>query len=338
MVTIYDIAKKTGFSITTVSRALNNYSDVSEKTKKLILQAVDEMGYYPNSIARTLTTKKSWTIGVIFVEDLGVGIMHPFFSAVIESFKKYVEKFGYDIIFLSRNVGGEEKSYIDHALHRGVDGVIIVCSHDDDPEVKKLIESPLQTVVIDLYSNKTSVVYSDNVNGSELAVQYLHSLGHRKIAHIYGHQKTMAGVERLKGFLSVVEKLQLNIPDSYIKDGSFFSVDGGMQAMSELLELGDPPTAVFAAGDAMAIGAMKAVEAAGLRVPEDVSIVGFDDIELAQYVTPALTTIRQNTDLIGQSAAEVLLKQINNKNKVFSAVTIPVELMVRESARPLKPE
>ncbi|WP_017380506.1 LacI family DNA-binding transcriptional regulator [Paenisporosarcina sp. TG-14] len=331
MTTIYDVAKKTGFSITTVSKALNNYTDVNQKTKKLILDAVEEMGYYPNSIARSLTTKKSWAIGVIFVEDLGIGIKHPFFSAVIESFKKSVEKSGYDLIFLSRNVGGEKKSYIDHALHRGVDGIVVVCSNFDDPEVNKLMESSLPSVIIDLHSDKSCVVYSDNFRGSGIAVEHLYSLGHKRIAHIGGHKKTFAGSERLKGFMSTIEKLKLDIPETYVVDGGFFSFDGGYEAMRSLLKLSDRPTAVYIAGDNMAFGAMNAIKEAGLKVPEDISIVGFDDIELAKCITPGLTTIRQNTDLIGENASELLLKKINNKNKVNVAVTIPVELIVRES-------
>ncbi len=333
MATIYDIAKKTGFSITTVSRALNDYHDVSAKTKKIILEAVEEMGYYPNSIARSLTTKKSWTLGVIFIEDLGVGIKHPFFSAVIQSFKQRVEKIGYDLIFLSQNIGSEKKSYLDHAIHRGVDGIIIVCSNYDDQEVVKLMDSKIPSVVIDLHSNKSSVVYSDNFSGSEKAVEYLHSLGHQKIAHISGHKSTFAGIERLRGFKHAIEKLELNIPSSYIVEGGFFSYEGGYKGMKRLLELNERPTAVFAGGDMMAIGAINAIEDYGLNVPDDFSIIGFDDIELARFMTPKLTTVRQDTDLIGENAAKVLLSQINENNKVFSAITIPVELIIRGSTR-----
>ncbi|MFN7252655.1 MAG: LacI family DNA-binding transcriptional regulator [Anaerobacillus sp.] len=333
MATIYDIAKKTGFSITTVSRALNNYPDVSAKTKKLILDAVEEMDYYPNSIARSLTTKKSWTLGVIFIEDLGVGIKHPFFSAVIQSFKQRVESFGYDIIFLSQNVGSEKKSYLDHALHRGVDGIIVVCSNYDNPEVQNLMESNIPSVVIDLHSNKSSVVYSDSFSGSEIAINHLYSLGHRKIAHISGHTKTFAGTERLRGFVEAVDKLNLNIPSSYIVEGGFFSYEDGYDAMKVLLELKDRPTAVFVAGDLMALGAISAIKEVGLNVPDDISIVGFDDIEIAKYTTPKLTTVRQDTDLIGENAAKVLLNQINDNNKVYSAVTVPVELINRESTK-----
>lgn len=333
MTTIYDIAKKTGFSITTVSKVLNNYTDVSEKTKKKILEAVEEMGYYPNSHARSLMTKKSWTIGVVFMENLGVGIKHPFFNAVIESFKQRAEQFGYDMLFVSRNIINEKKSYLDHFRHRGVDGVVVVCSVSDDPEVKKLMESPLPTVIIDMHSSKSSVVYSDNSYGSVLAVDYLYSLGHRKIAHIYGHQETYAGTERLKGFIKAHKKYQLDIPKSYIVNGGFFSLESGERAMKELLSLDDPPTAVYAAGDNMAIGAMKAIRGKGLSVPDDISVIGYDDIEIAQHIAPPLTTVKQNMNQLGSTAADLLLDQINDKTKLNKAVTIPVELIIRESCK-----
>ncbi|WP_280770703.1 LacI family DNA-binding transcriptional regulator [Salipaludibacillus daqingensis] len=333
MPTIYDIAKKTGFSITTVSRALNNYTDVSQKTKKLILEAVQEMDYYPNSVARTLTTKKSWALGIIFVEDLGVGFKHPFFNSVIEGFKKSAEQCGYDLIFLTRNVGGVQKSYLDHAYHRGVDGIAVVSSNYDDVEIEKIMESSLPNVVIDLYSSKSSVVYSDNFHGSELAIDYLYSLGHRKIAHIAGHEKTFVGLERLRGFISAMEQHKLDIPESYITDGGLFSTESGYNAMKALLQLDDRPTAIYAAGDNMAFGAMKAITEAGLKVPDDFSVIGFDDIELAEHTSPALTTIRQDMDRIGEKAAEVLLKQINTKVKEVSVSTIPVTLVERDSTR-----
>ncbi|MCM3619000.1 LacI family transcriptional regulator [Sutcliffiella horikoshii] len=336
MTTIYDIAKKTGFSITTVSKVLNNYTDVSEKTKKKILKAVEEMGYYPNSHARSLMTKKSWTIGVVFMENLGVGIKHPFFNAVIESFKQRAEQFGYDMLFVSRNIINERKSYLDHFQHRGVDGVVVVCSISDDPEVKKLMESPLPTVIIDMHSSKSSVVYSDNSYGSVLAVDYLHSLGHRKIAHIYGHQETYAGTERLKGFIKALKKHGLDLPKSYFVNGGFFSLESGEQAMKELLSLEDPPTAVYAAGDNMAIGAMKAIREQGLSVPEDISVIGFDDIEIAKHIAPPLTTVKQDMDQIGSNAADLLLEQINEKKKISKAITIPVQLMIRESCGAVK--
>lgn len=336
MPTIYDIAKKTGFSISTVSKVLNNRSDVGEKTKKIINEAVEELGYFPSSSARTLSTKKSWTIGVVFVEDSGIGMEHPFFNAVIESFKKTAEKEGYDLLFASNNIGNETRTYLDHFIYRGVDGVVVVCSAMNTPDVDLLMESDLPSVVIDLDTRGVSVVYSDNIYGSELAVKYLHSLGHRKIAHIAGSNNVYVGMQRRQGYINTMKKYELTIADDYIVDGGFFTFEGGKTAMEKLLKLEDRPTAVYVAGDLMAIGAIAAIKEKGLSVPEDISIVGFDDIQIAKYMTPGLTTIKQDTSLIGKTAANLLISQINEKKKQFMSVKIPVSLVERDSCRPIK--
>ncbi|MEB1805901.1 MAG: LacI family transcriptional regulator [Bacillaceae bacterium] len=336
MATIYDIAKKTGYSISTVSKVLNNYSDVGEKAKKIINEAVEELGYFPSSSARTLSTKKSWTIGVVFVEDSGIGMEHPFFNAVIESFKKSAEKEGYDLLFASKNIGNEPKSYLDHFRYRGVDGVVVVCSKMNSPDVERLMESDIPSVVIDLDMRGASAVYSDNIHGSELAVDYLYSLGHKKIAHISGSKKLYVGEQRLKGFQSAMKKIGLLIPKEYIVDGGVFTYDGGKEAMEKLLKLEDKPTAVYVAGDLMAIGAITAIQEAGLKVPDDISIIGFDDIQIGRYMTPGLTTIKQDTTLIGKTAASLLIEQINSKEKQFMSIKIPVRLIERTSCRPIE--
>lgn len=335
MVTIYDVAKETGFSITTVSRALNNYPDVSDKTKNIILQAVDKMGYFPNSIARSLTMKKSFTLGVIFVEDLGIGMKHPFFSVVFEGFKKRAERFGYDLVFINRYIGNEKKSYIDHAYYRGVDGIIVICSNYNDPEVIKLIESSLPSVVLDVHSDKTNVIYSNNIFGCELVIDHLYSLGHRKIALIAATDNTFTGSERTKGYKLGLDKYHIPINEEYIVNGGYFSYEGGYEATKKLLKLNDAPTAIFASGDIMALGAIKAIADEGLVVPDDISIVGFDDINLAQHISPALTTVRQDAELMGKRAADLLINQINDKEADLSTVVLPVELIVRSSTKSL---
>jgi DNA-binding LacI/PurR family transcriptional regulator len=336
MVTIYDIARKTGFSVTTVSKVLNNYQDVSAKTKKIILEAVQETGYLPNSHARTLTTKKSWTLGVVFVESQGIGIKHPFFNAVIESFRQNVEIKGYDLLFASRNISNQKKSYLEHFMYRGVDGIVVICSNYQERQVQELIASPIPTVVIDLESDKTSVVYSDNTEGSKKAVEYLYSLGHRDIAHISSHPNNFAGEQRLRGYLQAMELLDLKAPESYIVSGehfSNFSRESGYEAMKKLLSLKQRPTAIYAAGDNLAIGAIQAIKEAKLNVPDDFSIVGFDDIEISQYIEPPLTTIKQDTDLIGKNAAELVLRQIDKKQKIVKSVKVPIDLVIRGTCK-----
>jgi len=336
MATIYDIAKKAGFSITTVSKVLNNYPDVSEKTRKKILDTIEEIGYYPNSHARALMTKKYWTIGVVFIEALDVGIKHPFYNAVIESFRKMVAESGYDLLLVSKNIDNKRKSYIERFQQRGVDGVIVVSPLNFDKEVMELLTHEIPSVFIDLNSKEVSVVNSDNQYGSELAVNHLYSLGHRKIAHIAGSQETHAGSERLIGFQQALRKHHLQIPTSYIVNGGFFDVESGKKAMQQLLTLGEIPTAVYAAGDMLAIGAIKEIRRQGLKVPEDISIIGFDDIDIAAHITPSLTTIRQNTELIGKQAAALLIQQMDMKKKIPLRITTPVELVYRESTMGIK--
>lgn len=335
MTTIYDISKATGFSPTTVSKALNNYPDVSEKTKQIILKKANEMGYIPNSHARILTTKKSWTIGVLFDEKLNVGIKHPFFSAILESFKKNVEMKGYDLLFISKDIGGDKITYLDHCKIRGVDGVLIITSDPNNEQIQELINSDFPCVLVDNESRKASSVHSDDTMGCYLAVKHLYSLGHRKIAHIYGSRDTFAGDLRYIAFLEALKELNLEIRDDYLVDGGYFTYEGGFSAMSKLLELEDLPTAVFAAGDLMAVGAISAIKEKGLRVPEDISIIGYDDLDICRYITPKLTTIKQNTDLIGENAADILINAIDKKNSRTSVI-VPVELVIRDSCKSLK--
>jgi DNA-binding LacI/PurR family transcriptional regulator len=332
LITIYDISKETGFSPTTVSKAFNNYPDISSKTKQKILDKAKELGYIPNSHARTLITKKSWTIGVLFDEKLNIGIKHPIFSAIIESFKKSIESKGYDLLFISKDIGNTKISYLEHCKIRDIDGVIIISSNFKNREIQELIDSDIPCVLMDEEDDKASTVNSDNLRGCFLAIEYLYSLGHRKIAHIHGSLDTYAGDMRKKGYIKAIEKVGLDIKEDYMVDGGYFTYDGGYKAMETLLSLDDIPTAVFVAGDYMAVGAISAIKEKGLRVPQDISIIGYDDIEICKYITPKLATIRQDTELIGENASTVLINSIGNKS-TRSSVIVPVELIRRESCK-----
>lgn len=333
MVTIYDIAKHSGYSIATVSKALNN-KNVSEKARLKIMDAVDELHYTPNSSARTLATNKSWIIGIVFDENLGFGLAHPFFSQVIEGFKKHVELYNYDLLFVSRHMGLQQETY-KHLLHRGVDGIAVIQSFGDDELRNSKLSIP--TVYIDRPTNEPGSVYSDNRTGSRLAVNHLVENGHTKIAHIMGDQTTYAGIERAAGFKDAMEAKGIDVREDYMISGGYFSQAGGREAMIRLLALDDKPTAVYAAGDEMAIAAIRVIKESGLRVPEDISVIGFDDIKLAQHIDPPLTTVRQDKELIGQQAAIMLLEKINNKDNGTNDIKkmVPVSLVKRQSVKRL---
>ena len=335
MSTIYEIAKIAGVSPTTVSKVINNYPDVSDKTRARIQKILNEENFLPNAQAQFLSTKRTWTLGIVYFEDLGVGLNHPFFSAVLEAFKKQADKHGYSLLFGSKNDRLKNDTFLEYFKYRSVDGIAIICTDPNDKETLELIESDFPIVVIDMFNKNTSTVTSDNVEGCNLAINYLYDLGHRKIAHISGasYSDNWPSTIRKEGYIKAMDRLNLKILDGYIADGVNFDVSGGYRAMKDLLKLKERPTAVFASCDKIAIGAINAIKEAGLSIPEDISIIGFDDIELAKYITPKLTTIRQKCDEIGKTTVDLLVEQINQKAKLKINKIISVELMERDSCR-----
>lgn len=340
MVTIKDVSKRSGYSITTVSKALNNYSDISESTKKKILDLCEEMGYVPNLSARSLITQKSYTIGIIFEEVTGVGLQHPLFSKILESFKNVVEGQGYDIMFLSNQMGNTNGSYLEHSKRKQVEGILVLtCDHASD-EMAALYNSTLPTIVIDYEREGVSNITSNNVQGVEQAVKFLQDLGHKKIANIYGGDYLYIGHLRKQAFERAMSKYDLEIKDEYQVSGEFFSKENGYEAMTKILSLDNPPTAIFAASDMLAIGAIQAIKEAGKSVPEDFSIIGFDGIDVGQLISPRLTTIRQDSIKMGKIAANTILQMINDKNKrrISDTVTVDTFLINGETTRINKDE
>jgi len=325
MVTIKDISKKSGYSVTTVSKALNDYSDISLKTKDKILKLVDEMNYIPNSQARSLVTQKSFTIGIIFHEISGVGLQHPLFSKILESFKSEVESKGYDLLFLSHSNGGKMGSYLRHSLRKQVEAIFILCAEFESAELFELYDSDLPVVMIDFEQEQTLNITSNNEQSIYLAVKHLYDLGHRKIANIHGGKNTYIGGTRKKVFEDSIMSLGLELKPEYLLEGEFFSKENGYEAMKNLLSLQEQPTAVFCASDMMAIGAIEAIKEAGKKVPEDFSIIGFDGIDAGQIVSPKLTTIKQDTVTMGKTAAKEILKMIDKKKRHSSGKSIVID-------------
>ncbi len=325
MVTIKDISKKSGFSVTTVSKALNDYSDISQETKDLILGLASEMNYIPNSQARSLVTQRSYTIGIIFHENSGIGLQHPLFSKILETFKSEVENAGYDILFLSHKTGGQMGSYLQHSLRKQVEGIFVLCADFYSEELFELYNSSLPTVMIDFEQDKIINITSNNDQAVYLAVKYLYDHGHRKIATIHGGRNTYIGGTRKKAFEDSLESLGIELKYEYLVEGEHFSKENGYEAMNEILKLKDQPTAIFCASDMMAIGAIQAIQAVGKRVPEDYSIVGFDGIDAGQIITPKLTTIKQDTVTIGKMAANEILKMITKRKRVNPGKSIVVD-------------
>ena len=333
MVDIRDIARLAGVSTATVSKVLNNYSEISEATKVRVLKIVEETGYIPNSSARALSTKRTWLIGIVYSESLKIGLEHNFFSGVLEAFKCEVESLGYDVVFIS----GKDIGYLKRCQVRNVDGVFVVTADMNDNGLKELLESNIKCVTTDVLYKSIPLVYSDNHQGSLSAIRHLIKLGHRRIAHIAGPTTSIAGQERLNGYKTGLAEFDIRFEPSLVVEAPGFDSDSGYVCMKALLDLPNPPTAVYAMCDLTALGAMHAISERGLKVGEDISIVGFDDVELASHTYPALTTVRQDRESIGKTLAQVLNRSINNE-KVDVVTMFKTELVERESTKVLKQE
>lgn len=338
MVTIKDISKITGYSATTVSKSLNDYPEIPKETRDKIKKFAFEMGYVPNISARSLKTNKSWTIGVIYEENSGIGLQHPLFSKILESFRKEVEREGYDIMFISKTPGGKQSSFYEHSLMKRVEAIFTVCAGYNSPEMQQIFASSIPNVVIDYVGTNTNTITS-GINQSVFeAIQHLKSLGHTKIAHIYGKDITYVGKERKRIFLDVMQKLELPIVNDYLVSGEFFSRAEGYYAMKQLLDLADLPTAVFCASDTLAIGAIEAIMERDLKVPQDISVIGFDGIDIAQMYRPRLNTILQDTKQMGILAAKLIFAMIVDYHKPTEAIIHEVEsiYLEKDTVAPVK--
>lgn len=337
-VTIRELARLSGVSVGTVSRALNGYPDVRDDTRERIQRLAEELEYTPQAAARTLVTRRSHVIGIVLDTfrhhaDLG----HPFFHEVLVGVKDRLGAAGYDLLLFASEQPGNgygPHSYLKRCDHHHVDGAVLMGVQADDTEVRRLASAPLPCVSVDVefQGPHSAWVSSDNQEAARLAVEHLKECGHRRIAHIAGSLDTTAGRDRLRGFQHAIERAGISYFDELVVYGDFH-YDSGLAAMERLLGLGEPPTAVFAASDMMAMGAMRAAQAAGLSVPQDVAFVGFDDIAVAAMAHPPLTTIRQEKTQLGELAAETLLRLMDDaaNGSVGPRLTLPVTLVARES-------
>lgn len=331
MVSMKDIALRCGVSVATVSKALNGQPDIGEETRNRIMAAAKEMGYMTNSAARALKTNRTYNLGVLFVDERRSGLAHEYFSAVLESFKVEAEAHGYDITFINHNVGGKPTSYLQHCLHRGVDGVVIACVDFNDPQVRELVDSNIPLVTIDRVFDNRLAVLSDNVRGVSMLVRHVYEKGHRKIAFLHG-ERTSVTNNRLIGFHRTCEELGLEIPDEYIIECVYHDPDRCAEATRRLLELPDRPTCILFPDDFSYIGGLNVLLEAGLRVPDDISVVGYDGIHLAKVMR--LTTYSQNTAALGKTAAERLISLIEHpKTTVLDRVLIEGGLLEGTSVK-----
>lgn len=313
MVTIKDISKACGVSPATVSKALNGYDDISAATIRLVKQTAAELNYTPNAAARLLKTSTSHNIGVLFVDDTMSGLTHEYFSYILNSVKEEAEANGYDITFISNTVGKKPMSFLQHCLYRNCDGVVIASVNFDNPGVHELVNSRVPVVTIDYGFDNVSSVISDNVEGAYNLASYLLDMGHRKIAFIHG-ELTSVTRKRLVGFNRALQERSVSIPAEYLREARYHDTESVRKVTADLMELPDPPTAIMFPDDISYLGGQAELTDRGLRIPDDISVCGYDGINISQMMNPPLTTWHQDAGRIGKESVRKLVEAIEHRD------------------------
>jgi len=332
-ITIKDIAKRAGVSHSTVSRALRMNNLVSDETARQIRQVAQEMGYRPSAVARSLKTKRTQVLGVIVSS-----ISDPFFSEILNGIEVSAQARGYSLfIAASQHDPIKERQIVQTMMEQRTDGVII-CSSSFSPEHgRQLLSYGFPVVVVNHQGSESFnySIYHDDVDGSSQITQHLISLGHKRIAYLGNSQSGKTTQDRLQGFLDAMEKADLEVPESYIHHVAGGEPSLGAESVEYFARLTPGPTAIVCFNDMLAIGVLKGCQLAGLRVPEDLSVTGFDNITFSAFTSPSLTTIDQPKFSIGQEAAQLLLDLLQAVDGTIpdtpNVKVLQGKLLVRES-------
>ena len=327
-VTIKDVARRCGMSISTVSKVFNGYPDISVETRESVLKVAREMAYQPNALARALKTNRSYNLGVLFVDENTSGLIHPFFASMLNAFKAEAEAHGYDITFINHKIGSSAMTYLEHCRYRNVDGVCLACVDFYSAEVAELVNSDIPSCTVDHLFDSRPCISSDNAAGIRMLLDYAVGRGHRRIAYIHGQRNSSVTETRITSFYRGMQALGLRVPDGYVREGRYDDADRTRTLATELLRRPDRPTCILLPDDASCFGALEAARALALRVPQDVSIAGFDGIRLTQLLNPPLTTVLQDSEGMGRHAALRLIDRVEHPiTAPKELVTVPVSLV-----------
>ncbi len=328
--TIRDVAELAEVHPSTVSRVINGDSRISEKTKNKVLLIIKKVGYTPNAIARGLKTKRTYTLGMLIPD-----ITNPFFAELARGVEDAANKNNFNVILCNTDDKlKKEKTYLEILREKQVDGLILGTAHIRDKSILELekIKFPYMLVSRNVEKLNKNCIIIDDIAGGIMATEYLIKLGHHRIAHITGPLKTRSALNRLKGYQLVLKKHKIEYNDELVGEGDF-RIKGGYQVMKRFLKLAKPPTAIFAANDLLALGAMQAIQKKNFHIPEKFSVIGFNDIELASFVYPSLTTIRQPILEMGNLAVKMLLNIIIDGEFNQKKVILQPKLVTRESCK-----
>lgn len=329
MVTISDVAKLANVSTATVSRVLSNSGNVKKETTEKVLEAIQKLNYQPNVLARQLRKLETKTILVV-VPD----ITNTFFSKILRGIERVAIENDYEVLLGDTGNDVErERGYLDILRQKKADGMILLTARLESHLLEEMAgEFPVVLACEYLEGSTIPTVSIDNISSARKATEYLINLGHRRIGFISGPLNVILSRDRLKGFRQAMAQHNIPIESFLVQEGDF-SFESGYNMMMKFLALDQPPTAVFAANDEMAIGAIKAIKSKGLHVPDDISVVGFDDIKFASIYEPALTTISQPMFEIGKKAMELLIKLINKDQLEKNQYILEDQLVIRETCK-----
>ncbi len=327
-ITLKMVAEKAGVSVNTASRAINNKPDINEETKNRILKVAQKLGYIRNAAAVALRTKKTGTIGVVIADN-----SNPFYAEVLNGMEEAAREKNYHIILTNtqRNYKKEEEA-INLLLTKRVDGLLITPVQDKDDDIKNLIDANIPFIIVgrDFKNIEVDAIYNDEVKGGFLATEYLIKKGHKRIALIDGFLHKSPAKGRSEGYKKALDKYRIPLDESLVSVGDI-NIEDGYERTKQMLKKNLDFTAIFAYNDMMAFGAMQAIKEKGLRIPEDIGLVGYDDIPFSSHISPALTTIRLKKQELGVESVKLLFSRINGSRKKMKKIILDVELIIRET-------
>ncbi|HWT73764.1 MAG TPA: LacI family DNA-binding transcriptional regulator [Mobilitalea sp.] len=336
MATIQELSKRCGVSVSTVSKALNGYSDISDKTREFVIKTANDMGYFPNANARALKLKKTYNIGVLFNTITNLGLKNEYFAHILAAFKEEAALNGYDITFIENYVGRRKMTYLEHCQYRHFDGVCIVCADYESDEVVKLVNSELPVVTIDYAFQKSYSIISDNYNGMKQLVNYIIRQGHTKIAYIHGLKASLVTKNRLDGFFDTMKENGLKVSQEYILESQYRNTNMAEEVAMKLLQLPNRPTCIMAPDDQSAMGIISAIRRRGLQPVKDVSVAGYDGVHMNILMGAKITTVKQERDNIGREAAKKLIQLIENEQSTpLDTVFMKQSLLIGNSIKKL---
>ena len=330
MATIREVAESAGVSYATVSHVINNTRWVSQETRERVLAAMDALNYRPNALARSLRQGKTNTIGLVLPDSA-----NPFFAEISRSIEDEAFKKGYSVFLCNTELDTErELFYVDVLSKKQVDGIVFVAAGDQADSLDFLVRRNMPVVMIDrnLPNVDVDAVLTDNQLGGFLATRHLLELGHTRIACIAGPSSITPSAERIIGYRRALEEAGLPFDESLVMRGDYHA-RSGMEITHSLLQMTPRPTAIFSLNDLMAIGALRAAAEAGCSVPKDLAVVGYDDLEIAHFTNPPLTTIAQPKKEIGAQAVTLLVDRMSRKSTPPNRIVLAPELIVRRSTQ-----